>query len=64
MPFSQATDLILQVMAEEATEVRCVGCGAAEFLFSLDEPLDAPFIANYHCDECEDAERTGQGVAE
>ena len=48
-------ELILKAMASEAVEAQCVSCGAVEMVIPLDEPLDEVFLANYHCDECEDA---------
>lgn len=43
------------VLKGVATEVRCGGCGAIELVIPIDEdePLDAAFVANYFCDQCE-----------
>jgi len=44
---------ILKALANEAIEAKCVRCGITEWLIELDQPLDEIFVANYHCDECD-----------
>lgn len=50
------TELLLKALAGDSVEVACVKCGRSEFVISLDEPLDEAFLANYHCDRCENHE--------
>ena len=49
------TELFSQAIASEAAEAQCVVCKAVEFIIPLDLALDEAFIANYLCDECDEA---------
>ena len=53
---AERTDLFFKAIAGDAVEATCVGCKAVEMVIPLDEPIDELFLANYFCDECEDAE--------
>jgi hypothetical protein len=44
---------LLDSMSTDAVEATCVRCGVAEWLIPLDAPLDAVFLTNYHCADCD-----------
>lgn len=37
----------------ELMEAVCIKCGTAEWIMPLDGSIDAIFLANYHCNECD-----------
>ena len=43
------------VMTDDSVEAKCIFCGEAEWIISLDphSPLDEAFLANYYCDDCD-----------
>jgi len=46
-------DLIFKALAGDSVEAVCAQCGLVEQIISLDEPVDEVFLANYHCDLCD-----------
>ena len=46
-------EALLSVLGEGAVQAICEKCNETEWVISLDLPIDAVFLANYRCDECE-----------
>lgn len=55
---SETTDgkisVLLNALGGDFTRVKCVQCGEIDFLIPLDVPFDEAFLANYHCDKCDE----------
>jgi uncharacterized cysteine cluster protein YcgN (CxxCxxCC family) len=47
------TRIILKALANESIEAKCMRCGATEFIIEINEPIDEIFLANYHCEKCD-----------
>ncbi len=45
---------VLKALASESLKVQCIACGEEEWILPIDEPIDETFIANYHCDNCDE----------
>ena len=60
---STNTELLFRVLAGEAVDARCEKSGDVEQVIPLDQPIDAAFLANYRCNEC-DALETGDETGE
>ena len=58
---SESTDgkisMLLNALGGDFTRVKCVQCGELDFLVPLDEAFDEGFLANYHCDKCDDLQK-------
>lgn len=59
MEESESTDnkisMLLNALGGDFSKVKCSQCGELEFLIPVDVPFDEVFLANYHCDKCDDA---------
>jgi len=47
------TRIILKTLANESIEAKCMRCGITEFIIEINEPIDEIFLANYHCEKCD-----------
>ena len=47
--------MLLNALGGDFSKVKCSQCGELEFLIPVDVPFDEVFLANYHCDKCDDA---------
>ncbi len=50
---TEKAHLILKALANESIEAKCIQCGVTEWVIEIDEPLDEAFLANYHCEKCD-----------
>ena len=57
-PTDNKISMLLNALGGDFTRVKCIQCGELDFLVPLDEPFDKGFLANYHCDKCDDATLT------
>ena len=54
-PSDSKISMLLSALGGDFSKVNCVLCGELEFLIPVDVPFDEVFLANYHCDKCDDA---------
>jgi hypothetical protein len=47
------SEILLTALADEAATAHCQTCGVSEFVVPLEGTLDANFLANYRCDDCD-----------
>ncbi len=55
-PNDYKISILLSALGGDFTRVKCLQCGEIDFLVPLDEPFNEAFLANYHCDKCDEAQ--------
>jgi hypothetical protein len=58
------SEILLTALAADAATVHCQTCGVSESVLPLDGSLDANFLANYRCDDCDDLDPQNPDTAQ
>jgi hypothetical protein len=58
-------ELLSEMVLEDSSSLRCVSCDVEEYVFPLDDKcIDAGFVANYLCHDCEEVVINMQAAAQ